>query len=194
MKKAAGLAIIYDKKILLVHPTNSPDKRSYSIPKGLIEEGESALDCAIRETFEETGLLISKEQIINFPHKCSYIKNGVKIKEITYFIVYLDKIDYLVIPKDKLQLDEVDWGGFLSYDEARFKINPKQRNIISNLKTEYELANKFTNILIYKNQNNEFYLGNKYEFNIFGREERGPINLFDRELSRELSKIDFDYD
>jgi 8-oxo-dGTP pyrophosphatase MutT (NUDIX family) len=54
---AAGIAIIWGTKILLVHPTGgSWQKRTLGIPKGSIEEGETELEAALRETFEETGI------------------------------------------------------------------------------------------------------------------------------------------
>ena len=37
---SAGLLIIHDNKILLVHPTNAPWYGTFSIPKGEVEEGE----------------------------------------------------------------------------------------------------------------------------------------------------------
>ena len=48
-KTSAGLAIIYDNKILLAHTTSRGWYGSYGIPKGGIDKGESKLDAAIRE-------------------------------------------------------------------------------------------------------------------------------------------------
>ena len=62
-KKSAGLAIIYDKKILLAHSTGSSWKTGFGIPKGGIEEGESNLEAAIREVGEEVGIHVKPHQI-----------------------------------------------------------------------------------------------------------------------------------
>lgn len=35
----------------------------YGLPGGKIEEGETFLDCIIRETYEETGVKLTKEQV-----------------------------------------------------------------------------------------------------------------------------------
>jgi len=59
-KKSAGLAIIYDNKILLAHTTSRGWYGSYGIPKGGIDDGESKLYAAIRETREEVGINIPK--------------------------------------------------------------------------------------------------------------------------------------
>lgn len=59
----AGL-IIYSKntgKILLIQSNGN----LWGFPKGSIEEGETVEECAIRETYEETGLLFPKNIINN---------------------------------------------------------------------------------------------------------------------------------
>jgi 8-oxo-dGTP pyrophosphatase MutT (NUDIX family) len=58
MKVSAGLVVLFQNKILLVQQQYDSNKCHLSIPKGTIEEGGSTLDTAIRETYEETGLLI----------------------------------------------------------------------------------------------------------------------------------------
>ena len=60
---SAGLAIIYDNKILLGHTTGRKSDTGYGIPKGGIEDGESHIDAAIRETYEELGLKIKRSLI-----------------------------------------------------------------------------------------------------------------------------------
>jgi len=43
---------------------NQRDKtRKLDFPKGKVDEGESAVDCAIREVFEETHIQLNKKQI-----------------------------------------------------------------------------------------------------------------------------------
>jgi ADP-ribose pyrophosphatase YjhB (NUDIX family) len=123
MKKSAGLLIINDNKILLCHPTRGPWDRSYSIPKGNIEKGESILDAAIRETKEEVGLSINKDFVDEDKMEVIEYKNkkGKNYKLVYYFPIYVN-ISLENIPKEKLQLDEVDWAGFLNKEEAKNKI------------------------------------------------------------------------
>lgn len=53
---AAGIFIIRaDKKLLVCHPTNHKAD-FWSIPKGKADEGETMLETALRETFEETNI------------------------------------------------------------------------------------------------------------------------------------------
>lgn len=123
MEKSAGLLIIKDNKILLCHPTNSSWFNTYSIPKGKIEEGEDEADAAIRETKEEIGLDIDKNLINNKEKKEIEYKNkkGEVYKKVYYYVIYIN-YDYDVINKKNLQLEEVDWAGFLSKEKAKNKI------------------------------------------------------------------------
>jgi len=64
VKKAGTILInLLNKKIGLVYREKEND---YTFPKGHLEEGETLLECAIRETEEETGRinhLVSEEEI-----------------------------------------------------------------------------------------------------------------------------------
>jgi ADP-ribose pyrophosphatase YjhB (NUDIX family) len=122
IKLSAGLVVIQDNKILLVHPTNSPWWGTYSIPKGQIDKNENLLNAAIRETFEETGIHIKEKSIQR--HLDGIIKytddKGNVYKKVYYFIAFpktpIDKKDF------KPQYEEVDWAGFLSKNEAEKRI------------------------------------------------------------------------
>jgi len=67
INKKAGV-FIYDslrKKVLIVQSKGN----LWGMPKGTFENGESSKDCAIRETFEETGIILSYDQL----GKCFHI-------------------------------------------------------------------------------------------------------------------------
>lgn len=127
---SSGIAILYKTKILLCHPTNLPWRNSFSIPKGGVDEGESLLDAAIRETREEVGIVINKEQIENTeePIEVLYInKAGKLFKKCYVFIVKIKSLSDIdieseTLDKEMLQATEVDWAGFMTKDEADEKI------------------------------------------------------------------------
>jgi ADP-ribose pyrophosphatase YjhB (NUDIX family) len=132
MKTSAGLVIIFDKKILLVHPTNAPWFGSYSIPKGEIKEGESLLDTAIRETKEEIGVEFKKEDFNTFPNFIEYRdKNNKLYKTVWYFTIFLP--ESLDMTKINLQPEEVDWVGFLDKEEAEKRIFGRFKEILEYL-------------------------------------------------------------
>jgi ADP-ribose pyrophosphatase YjhB (NUDIX family) len=119
---SAGLVVIQDNKILLIHPKNAPWKNSFSIPKGHVEQGEELIDAAIRETSEETGIDATKLIIEDpTPKFVDYTtKKGDVYKRVYYFIAHPAQ----PIEKKHLkpQKEEADWAGFLSAKEAKDKI------------------------------------------------------------------------
>lgn len=123
MEISAGILVIQNNKILLAHPTNAPWYGTYTIPKGKVEEGESLIDAAIRETYEEIGIQIDIKDIdnINKPNIIEY-KNE---KDITYKIVkyFVAKPKQeIIIDKHKFQKREIDWAGFLDKHNAMCRI------------------------------------------------------------------------
>jgi len=154
-KTSAGLAIIYDNKVLLAHTTNRGWFGSYGIPKGGIEEGESKLDAAIRETQEEVGIKVPRKLIDTTEHTFTLTTRKYKYTKIVYY--YIVKIDDLSqiglkdlrIPKKQLQVEEVDWAGFIDYKEAMKRVMKSQQVVINNLVGK-GLLEKRNNILKFK--------------------------------------------
>lgn len=63
MKISCGVLIINEQnEILLGHVTG---QKHFDIPKGILDENESYLDCAIRECQEETGFNLDKTRMID---------------------------------------------------------------------------------------------------------------------------------
>jgi len=131
MKKSAGVIIILNKhKMLFCHPSNSKWFGTYSFPKGGVESGESEIDAALRELREESSVIVIKSQITNIkdPIIVDYqTKKGEKYKKIYLYTVYINDIsevglDSEIIPTEKLQIEEIDWCGFLSKEEAKPRI------------------------------------------------------------------------
>jgi len=131
MEKSSGLIIIWNKKVLLVHPTKSAWTKTYSIPKGGIEEGEKSIEAAIRETREETGVKIKLSQIQKEGPTINYRKGkGSIYKKVYTFIVLINSLDEIglkeeIISKDVLPIKEVDWAGFVHVDELKEKLFPR---------------------------------------------------------------------
>jgi len=137
MVHSAGLAIIYKEKILLVHPTNARWTNSYSIPKGHVEAEESALEAAIRETQEEVGISV-RYSLIKMPAlETFYIKqkSGKPWKKLSYFMVHINELSDIgltseIVPKSQIQAEEVDWAGFVDFEEAKKRMIPALLKII----------------------------------------------------------------
>jgi len=138
MKISAGILFIYNKKLLLCHPTNASWHGTFGIPKGLVEQDETLFEAAVREVKEEIGLdyyTLDKKSIIRIPKYVDYKNKHNKIyKRVYYFIVNLNSIENEIIPKDQLQQEEVDWAGFLNYNEAQDRIFWRFNEILEYIK------------------------------------------------------------
>ena len=137
-KYSAGLAIIYKGQILLGHTTGRKWTNSFGIPKGGIDEGESKLDAAIRETYEEVGIKIPRKLIDNTEYTFAVTSRKYTNKVVYYYIVMIDDLKQLglkdlKVPKKQLQVEEIDWAGFFKYDEAMDKVMQSQREVIQKL-------------------------------------------------------------
>lgn len=131
IKSSAGVIIILKgDKFLLCHPTGHKWVDSYSFPKGGIEKDETKIEAAIRELREETSLIINESMIenINNPIIIDYKnKRGFNYKKVYLFIVRINEISEVgleneTLDRSLLQLEEVDWCGFLSKSEANIRI------------------------------------------------------------------------
>lgn len=143
LKRSAGIAIILNNsKILLCHPTKAKWESTYSVPKGEINPDETEIDAAIRETLEEASIIINKDQISNKkdPILIEYTsKSGKKYKNVYIYTVFINDISQIgldseIIDKDKLQLREIDWCGFLDKKEASERIFHRMSGLLNLLK------------------------------------------------------------
>jgi len=95
-------------------------------PKGHIEENESEEEAAIRETFEEIGVGID-ESMLGKKHIIKYLRGGRVFKEVVIFECLLNSLDDIglkseILPKEQLQLDEIDDARFMNKEEASVRI------------------------------------------------------------------------
>lgn len=150
-KQSAGLAIIYNGLILLGHTTGRGWYGSYGIPKGGIEDGEDKMSAAIRETMEEVGVKVSRNLIDPTEHTFVVTSREHKInKTVYYYIVKIDSLSQiglkeLKIPKSQLQVEEIDWAGFLTYSEASKRIMKSQATLLNNLRSKGLLESNLLN-------------------------------------------------
>jgi predicted NUDIX family NTP pyrophosphohydrolase len=79
MRITAGFFLVRkDYKILICHPTKAKDT-VWSIPKGMLDEGEDPISGAVRETIEEINVDVSRW---NFIHRLSPVKYRKTKKEL----------------------------------------------------------------------------------------------------------------
>lgn len=133
MNITCGVAI-FDKNnhLLIGRATNS---NNWSIPKGLNEENESFEETAIREVYEETGLVLEKNKLQLIGREV-YPNNK---KELVMFYTKLDSInlDDLICNSffefQGHQLPEINKFELVNNERAKFfNIHKTQINLINN--------------------------------------------------------------
>jgi predicted NUDIX family NTP pyrophosphohydrolase len=126
-------------EVLLVHPGGpfwaKKDAGAWSIPKGLVDEGEDRLVAAKREFLEETGMLVDGDFLDLGAHKqpggktiVAWAHEGdfdpASLKSNTFAIEWPPRSGRMT------DFPEVDRAAWYSIDEALMKINKGQRPII----------------------------------------------------------------
>ncbi|HHX70086.1 MAG TPA: NUDIX domain-containing protein [Gallicola sp.] len=86
--------VICNNKILTIHEIVYGVLK-VSLPKGHLEKGETYMECAIRETFEETNIILNRSQFIKMLNQYHYEfinHDGEEVrKTITPLLFFIDK-------------------------------------------------------------------------------------------------------
>lgn len=133
--EAAGIAVIWNKQLLLVHGTGYGDDE-WTIPKGEVDPGENLIEAAIRELEEEIGVKIDKSLLKGQkPAKIVYRSETGKKKRLNFFEIHINDLseiglDKPKIDKTKLQLDEVDKSEFFTKKKVESKLDRRMADII----------------------------------------------------------------
>ena len=56
--------VFSENKVLLIKRMNEPFKGMHALPGGFVDVGETVEQACIRETFEETGIKVSKPRLV----------------------------------------------------------------------------------------------------------------------------------
>ena len=64
-KVGVGVLVVQDQKVLLVRRAMNPEKGKWSIPAGFLDKGEDPKETAVREAWEETGLEVEIEGLVD---------------------------------------------------------------------------------------------------------------------------------
>lgn len=148
MKTSCGVIILNEyNELFMGHSTGN---KFYDIPKGLLDEGENELDCALRECMEETSIDLShkKLEVIGL---CPYNKE----KSLYLYVVSIKKeeinLENLVCnsffedfysKKMKPEVDEFKW---ISLEELTQNCAKSMGVLLNRLRKE--------NLMNYKDNN-----------------------------------------
>lgn len=120
MKEKSCGTLPYTVKNGIIHYLliKSKSSNNCSFPKGHVESGESEIETAVRETWEETSVRVKVDG--SFRYEISYSMSNGNQKDVVYFLAsfcgetpsrnsYFEDFDYLILPFDK------------AYDELSFE-------------------------------------------------------------------------
>ena len=124
IKPGAGIIVIRDfsgvNKILVLKQfdtkDNSHNQGYYDFPKGVKEKGESFIDCAIRECFEESNIKLSDENFF-------YGLKSLTLSKLHLFIAFTEK-DAKITPNPVSGVMEHEMFEWLEPESLRGKLIP----------------------------------------------------------------------
>ncbi len=109
--KCCGTIIVKDNKVLLVYQNNDV----WGFPKGHMEEGETEIETAIRETKEETNIDVEIDESKRY--ELSYITDRGVDKTVVLFLA--KPLNNIIIKQDK----EITEVRYVDFNEAFDIIN-----------------------------------------------------------------------
>lgn len=101
-EKSCGTIIVNNKKVLIIQQLKSGN---FGFPKGHVENNETEVQTAIRETKEETNLDV--KILENKRYTISYTKNKNIEKEVVYFLATIN--DNFELIKQENEIMNIIW-------------------------------------------------------------------------------------
>jgi 8-oxo-dGTP pyrophosphatase MutT (NUDIX family) len=130
-KKTCGIFLVCEDKLLIGRVTNSDNK--WSIPKGLMDKGETEIEAALRELKEETDI-DHHHVVLTSTDYFEYLYKSKK-KTLVAFLAttnkHHDAICYSMVETDgKPSFPEIDLFKWASFDEALEIIHDTQKEAL----------------------------------------------------------------
>lgn len=125
-----GVLIKNGERYLLIKRAAEPDANLWTIPGGLVELGEKAVDAARRESFEETGLEVEIIKTLDVLNKIVR-DEASRIKFHFIIIVYLAKVRRGVLTPSSDAMD----ARWVKADElSSYELTDTFKDLITKLK------------------------------------------------------------
>ncbi|MBP7139949.1 MAG: NUDIX domain-containing protein [Caldisericia bacterium] len=124
MKKliSAGGVIVNQDKVLLLKR-----EKSWVFPKGKIKDGESLIQTAIREIFEETRIIVNDKGIEIGNTNYKYITNDEQFEKTVYYYLFI--VDDVSVNIEKTFLG---YGWFYFDEASKYVTYKNDKKILKN--------------------------------------------------------------
>jgi 8-oxo-dGTP pyrophosphatase MutT (NUDIX family) len=128
---SCGIVILLEaRELLLCHVTG---QRHWDLPKGALEVGESAREAALRETREETGLVLGADRLLELGHHAYTQK-----KDLHLFACLSPRIDARELHCESCFVErlsgrtrpEMDGFGWFAFDRIRALCTPRLADVL----------------------------------------------------------------
>ncbi len=109
--KSCGFLIYRNQPVRSVLLMRHPHR--WDLPKGHVDEGETNLQCALRELDEETGIQLEHLRIDEgFKYKDRYVVSGKKTKKRKTLIIYMAELveDVEIVPTEHESYEWITWN------------------------------------------------------------------------------------
>lgn len=135
---SSGIIITDGEQFLIGHVTNSS---YWSIPKGLVDPGESDIDAAVRETQEETDIIVAPENLTSLG-KFAYRDK----KDLSLFIYETEsdslppasmmKCNSVVFVSELEGFPEIDGFRYIKFSEMEKYLNKSMHTLFKKIELE----------------------------------------------------------
>ena len=130
---SCGGVVIYRGKILTLYKNYKNRYTCWVLPKGTVEEGETYRETAIREVYEEAGVLASAVKYIGKSQYSFRIPEGSVHKEVHWYLMMADSY-YSKPQREEFFVD----SGYYKYHEAYHLLKfTNEKQILEKAYNEY---------------------------------------------------------
>ena len=137
--KKLNISIVYNKdkdKILMCYRSKEPYKGKYNLVGGKLEDGETELEGAYRELYEETGITkndIKLTHLMNFQYKLDDIELEVFVGRLNKDVELIEEIHKLYwIDKNENFFDDKKFAGEGNIGPMLLLINMNKDKLLIN--------------------------------------------------------------
>ena len=134
-----GAVIIKPGQIVLIQRGNEPSKGKWTIPGGLVELGESPETAVVRETREETSLVVEKPILIDVVSNVDLDEQ----KKVKYHYIIIDYLVHVKSGKLSHASDAVDLQLVPFNEVETYDLTKSFRLFFRNNRKKLEKANSY---------------------------------------------------